>query len=465
MTKNSYARNAVMLCMLTATCEAFSDPPNIANMQHTADISFAIIKQIFSQNLNHCFTKDAGGADECNYWQLGNSFDTVIDYLDKNPSESNAFTTALLNNYPILSSPKNTAGIACWYDDFGWWSVASERALQHPVLWTDDQKNQIERISRETWAYMQPGIQVWNLCKNSTECSKNFSSLEPKFDGGIWNYFWFSEFGKPYPNVCNSDKADPTIDTNPLTGRQNTVTNGLYANSALMRLKTTPKNEIYLQQSKSIHNFLTHWFVPTSNDTGLINYITPEAAVVRERVSTYKNEIKDPQYKKDLAWSADQGLILNEILIYMDSPLATAQEKTNLMLLAKQILLGSRLYFTNYTAKLDLADRLYSWSNSRDPSASMGLPPGQDYNDYNAGISVFLRSILSIYKSNSDLKNYLISLKYPDIITRMATNVISKTDGLCDPTLQCSNLVRTTNRLAILVTAIQMQDGVSENLK
>lgn len=439
------------------TCFALS-PENVSLLQKEADATFESIAPNF-QSASFELCSQNQPSDACNYWQLGNSFDTILDYFDTNPEQSKVFADSILSSYPILSSPKNISGPACWYDDFGWWAVATERALQSPSLnlWTSEQKEQLGRISRETWDEMQIGTQVWELCRLSQDCMGHFQNFEPRFFGGIWNYFWFSESGKPYPGVCNTDHADPNLPKNALTGRQNTVTNGLYANAAFMRLNSQPKNNIYLQQSKRIHTFLKNWMELDHFDTALIKKIDENNVVVRERVAYYKNNSLDSGYVSDLSWAADSAFILNETLLYMQSPLVTQNEKAQLLQFAKNILNGSRQYFTNYNQKNIDADLLFSWSHSTNPQLDgMGNPPGNDPWDYNTGISVFLRYLLAAYKTNPELKSYMVSLGYPNMIYRAALNAL-KNQGLCSSDEKCSHLVRNTNKLAILVTAIEMK--------
>ena len=64
----------------------------------------------------------------------------------------------------------------------------------------------------------ETGNEVWNMCQWSEECLNDFGgsgqnvSLQPLFDGGVWNYFWAKETYEQ-ANVCNTP-CDPTLDPN-----------------------------------------------------------------------------------------------------------------------------------------------------------------------------------------------------------------------------------------------------------
>lgn len=444
----------------------------IDKLKTSADSSASILTSFFENSISKQSCQEGqSNIENCNYWKLGNTFDTLIFYFDKYPTDPNnnsiASGNSILKAYPIILSGQNP-GVPCWYDDFGWWAVASARALQHPNLWTPDQKENFSQIANDTWAQFQIGHQVWNLCAFSLDCQKTFSTLKPKFSGGVWNYFWFPEKGKPYDNVCNTKNGDPL--KYDLTGRQNTVTNGLYANAALMRLNAVPKNLIFLQESAQIHQFLMNWTGLNDKDKSLLNDLSTasniaNAVVVRERVSSYDNDTLDPKYEKDLAWAADQGFLLQEIVLYLNSQLITPEQKQPLLQMAKKILLGSKYYFTNYADKMTNPDRLYSWSHSIHPALGVGTAPGNDPQEYNTGLAVFSRYLTFVYKNNADLKQYMKDIGFPDIFYRAALAAATDNSTLCDSPANCSYLVLFTNKLAVSVAAIEMQDGISAQVK
>src|SRR5690348_7189862 len=78
---------------------------DIEKMKLAADSTFEKILFIFQQSeVTKC---DVNFTDPCNYWQLGNSFDTVTDYLRQNPSNSERFADAAIKTYNITSKKYN----------------------------------------------------------------------------------------------------------------------------------------------------------------------------------------------------------------------------------------------------------------------------------------------------------------------------------------------------------------------
>jgi hypothetical protein len=78
------------------------------------------------------FTKllDAYNHDNPSYWQLSNTFDTMIDYLwvnDRDPSTAAKVVDAVQTQYVrALDDLKGDDNV--WFDDFGWWSAALQPA-------------------------------------------------------------------------------------------------------------------------------------------------------------------------------------------------------------------------------------------------------------------------------------------------------------------------------------------------
>jgi hypothetical protein len=66
------------------------------------------------------------------YWQLGHSFDTIIDYFAFiDGSDAANFSQIAQQGH------QSSLGSACWYDDFGWWGISALKAAQHPKLFKD----------------------------------------------------------------------------------------------------------------------------------------------------------------------------------------------------------------------------------------------------------------------------------------------------------------------------------------
>ena len=70
-------------------------------------------------------------SDVPSFWQLGNSFDTMIDFLDTiDSSSANDIAQLAVKKFHDKVNPIDSF----WFDDFGWWSIAAERALQKPFF-------------------------------------------------------------------------------------------------------------------------------------------------------------------------------------------------------------------------------------------------------------------------------------------------------------------------------------------
>src|SRR5208283_5528019 len=244
----------------------------------------------------------------CIYWQLGSAFDTVLDYLRRrnDPALAQQFAEVALKNYDITAAPQNNGGIACWYDDFGWWVAGLQRAIDDsalPGLWSQAQLVRLSTIARDNWYSIETGSEVWNMCQWSQDCLKDFGgsdqnvSLQPLFDGGVWNYFWAKE-AHAQADVCNTP-CDPTLAPgddkrfNGLCGRQNTVTNGLHLVAATRRLKPpepdtkkpNPQSPYYLQATQREAGFLQNWFNVEQPELSLRKQLNGGGVVIRERVS------------------------------------------------------------------------------------------------------------------------------------------------------------------------------------
>ena len=415
--------------------------PAPANLLTAADDAYEEILNIFKSLPGAGCVMDSG-ATECNYWHLGNAFDTVIDYLIMNPSKAGAFADAVIVKYAATVHTPSP----CWYDDFGWWAVAAQRALEHPDLWSEDQIHKFEAIATQTWTTMQAGLFVWDLAP------EDFSDFEPYFDGGIWNYFWTAEH---VPGICHTP-CSPDVSVSFFCGRQNTVTNGLYLVAAAMRTVDTG-DPLYKQATTREWDFLYNWFnFPNASDS-LLNVLGPGddgAAVARERVSTYANGEQDDDFSSDLAWAGDQGLILGGLLRFTD---AVPSHRQAIISLAKRITDGVLEYLSD-------GSRFFPWSNVPNPTPeTIGGSPDGDDGDYNAGIGVYMRYLLYVYQTNNEMRRHLQDTGYPELVLNFAIDFAAQDQGLCYPIPQpgeeehCDALVFYTNKLAALVAALGMR--------
>lgn len=351
----------------------------------------------------------------CNVnWRLGHSFDTIVDYLVSAPHDAPGFGKIALDKYKSIRND--------WYDDYGWWSIATLKAGQHQELFSDFYY-EFQSIAHKCWESIDKASGVWTRADKS-----KFAALQPLFDGGVWNSDWD-------PNgSCSPLKPDDT-----LCGYQNTVTNGLYLVSST-RLFEFLKQDAYGKAAEREYQFLKAWFYLASVDSDpLLNYYDrddPDKAVVRERVTRYASSgTKMYSYRPTLAWAGDQGLILgglvDRMLIVKDS-----RDRQEMLRFAKAILAGVREYLT-------VDGILLPWWP--DPA------PGGDRDDYRTGTGVFMRYLLYAYQRNADLKTYL-QQNYQDFVRENAEHVIqSPSSKTGDPN---KIMITLTNDLATLVAAI-----------
>jgi hypothetical protein len=380
------------------------------------------------------------------YWHLGHSFDTIIDYfayVDK--TEAAAFSPTAQAAY------KRTLGSACLYDDFGWWGIAALKAARSK-LFSDADVQTFTNISNDCWAMMHDNApNVWANNKDNPD----FKPLEPRIPGGVWNTDWSR------PDGCgNLHKAPdfsstcwPGFDKHPfnLEGIQNTVTNGLYLVLALrlhQATKDITKDTVYRDAAKLEYDFLNQWLklgspsdpsLPSSDISLLLKLREPQGyytyGLVRERVATYTNGLHVCGYESGLVWSGDQGLIVGAMIDRMIVEPDDDNSNSDACKYAVAILLGV----------VDVTNR---------ESAGIVIPwikgNGGDPEDYSTGPGVFMRYLLYADQTNESLiRSHTRTPAYQSLISANATQALKQKEIGGD-------LTSLTNALAILVAAIVM---------
>lgn len=425
------------------------------------------------------------------YWQLGHSFDTIVDYFLLGPeyaqdAESFAMTavdayirsgtgprgiapddSSLCEPGTNCSSPDGymTKNNACWYDDFGWWGLSALKASQHTDLF-GDATSTLKSISDTCWQMMKQNAScVWENNKGNPL----FQVLEPRFPGGVWNSDWTAADGcyrtMQCPQIPDQDPAKNCRipegycqGGDDLQGIQNTVTNGLYFVLATRLNETT--------QSDNEYNFLNSWFNVSDPTTSLLNRVQG-GALVRERMPTYgskfgTNYVPVCGYRPGLAWAGDQGLILGGLVDRMHMVGANSPEYPTLLQLSKDIVTGVRSQIDTHHKGI-----LSAWVTDTQ---------GGDFADYSTGVGVYWRYLLYAYQNNADLREFLIQEKYGDFVCDNASHIsngsldIDKAPvtwgpgTVINPVITDDNgnrevanaVVALTNDLALLGTAIVM---------
>lgn len=418
---------------------------NIEGYKGAAILTFAMLKPAY------------GWAS--NFWRLGHSFDTIIDYfaaVDK--TDSLVFAEYALDRF------RKTNGH--WYDDYGWWGLAALRASQHADLF-GQHTGDFKEIALKCWNFMHAG-QVSDMkvdcCKdenvhmsgapnvwaNGQKDKKHFGDLEPLFPDGVWNCDWkWSENKDEDPCYCVPIYEEGRYwARDALGGFQNTVTNALYLALA-SRIYTIVKSS----QTSAIYEyvFLDKWF--KNSDSLLIDVSERDdelklaRAVARERVPSYKNGHTPWGYKPEMAWAGDQGALLSSLIDYM----ALVKEEETLQEiqeLCKQLILGTKAYLMDEQTGL-----LRDWWNPQD---SDNAPPGGDADDYRTGSGVFWRFLVHVCKRDAKLKALIKADDYQDFIAKNADAACSYIPGEELPFDE--TVIVMTNKLATLVAAIELLD-------
>lgn len=246
------------------------------------------------------------------HWVSGHAFDTILDYFltsERGVATARDFAEIAINRWrAAIAKP----GEACWYDDFGWWTIAAQRAAAHPELWrnadgtdvtvklynydtdgnpvpsqtptTASALGELEKIRDSSWEGIdEPATQVFADCVAEDFCGSKFASLEPLYTGGVWNNRWSKVAWRSYPKdspeyqqlSCHAQKGcDPTArpdpeyignayneenqDYFPLCGIQNTVTNGLHLIAA-NRLYRQFSEGRYLAAAEAQLSYFEQW--------------------------------------------------------------------------------------------------------------------------------------------------------------------------------------------------------------
>jgi hypothetical protein len=364
-------------------------------------MNFSLLKPIYGRNGN--------------FWRLGNSFDTIVDFFDfVDSTDARVFAEYALDRYDKTKGD--------WFDDFGWWGIAGLKASQRPKLFPGF-IDRFKEIAANSWKTMNENApNVWAKADQ-----KKYANYAPRFDGGCWNAYW-------------RDDCNPINPCDGLQGVQNTVTNGLFLVLSA-RLGSTGRADCQQAASRE-YAFLKLWFDASSPPDRLLPRTPDGGAWVRERVSAYESGIATHAYRPTLAWSGDQGLILGGLV---DRMILEPKSYAEMIAIARALVTGVR----GYLFRQDMI--LLPWR-----AEDGGGAPGGDDDDYMTGASVIMRYLLYAYRINADLKTSLQQAGYLDVIRVNA-------DKACEyPDLNQGDdkaLILLTNNLATLTAAVSVLNG------
>lgn len=360
-----------------------------------------------------------------NGWQVGNVFDTLTDYVvrfpDAEPSRG-AVVEAALERWGQIQ------GSMCWYDDYGWWGIASAKAF-------DDKyadifglhRNEFQGIATDCWNVMHTGKpnkpysykggpMVWGNRDDGSQpgyFTAPGTWAVPRFSGGVWQYDMFKD-ERTNPLDCAPQSSNPSDPNGCLLGPfQNTVMNGLYFVLAL-RLRLQDKGTGTDEAAKTELAYLNDWF-SLEADESLLWRFDDGTRLVRERVATYdycdeKMSYPGVQgYHPKGAWCGDQGLILGGLLDHV-----LVESDPTAQTLAINIACG---VLSNMVDDLGVSPYSSDFDDQGDPD------------DYSCGSGVFWRYLLRGFGQNAELRTKVLSLVSSDpennAIYKSAEHVLS----------------------------------------
>jgi len=349
------------------------------------------------------------------YWRLGNAFDAIIDYLENVDASAAAAAGAMVVKQYQASLDKLGGYDHAWFDDFGWWTIATQRGLGKPFL--SGVKDELTGFMTECWGRFNANAPyVWDRRAPGT-----FDDCGPAVIGGVWNEYWKGT-AATYPGPKGADPSTGTLE-----GIQNTVTNAVYLIAAQRLGRTDPEAKVAADRE---YTFLSAWLF--SEEPKLWWPLEMEgAARVRERVSHFASGRAAPGFQTDWAWTGDQGLILGALVDRMSFDKANYQ---HLLGAAKELLNGATM--------------LVDGNGVLRYCTSTGTVPDGDATDYATGPGVFWRNMLYAWKNNPDLAAFLSATGYMAFVKTNADAAMRATETTDFDIL--------TNQLAILVAAATM---------
>jgi len=244
-----------------------------------------------------------------NGWQIGNVFDTLLEYVVRYPIpgvSANEVVQAGLDQWTKVGGGK-----MCWYDDYGWWGIAFAKAFddKYAKVFSNAQRSQAQTLARHCWDIMHTGKpnapspynysykggpNVWANRDETGKPGYFTSSLgwaQPRFPGGVWQYDLFAT-ARPHPPECTPNKdsqnndpnrdlrvSDPKLWECPLGPYQLTVMNGLYFVLAL-RLALHKQGTGTADAATAEYNFLKSWFSLKGDESLLQNFSGDGSALV-----------------------------------------------------------------------------------------------------------------------------------------------------------------------------------------
>src|SRR5262249_50244395 len=125
--------------------------------------------------------------DQADFWKTANALDTMIDFVleietpSKKEKSASGVAKAVSDRYNEIKNEKHGQKHGLdryWYDDFGWWVVATDRLVKSEVFkayW-----DTFKQIRDDSWNRMKEAPNVWKL--------PAFKDFQPAVPDGVWNW-------------------------------------------------------------------------------------------------------------------------------------------------------------------------------------------------------------------------------------------------------------------------------------
>ncbi len=338
-----------------------------------------------------------------NFWQVGNVFDTLIDYILLYESDTQKELAAIAPAARTLYQ-NGLASNACMWDDLGWWGIAAAKMSKHvenPQL-----KAEFKDIAKYMWDTMHAYAPYTYERAEEGPYRKYFQPMAPRYGGGIWNYCW-GRNGDPAKCWTKQGSAcgggcDPT-GGNKLCGYQNTVTNSLYLvlSLRLYELETdVTATEHYLEAATMQLNWFRSWFNGADPKETLLVSQGGGGMLVRERASTYYDKSWVNGYNPSTFWAGDQGLVLGGLVDYFMAVSNDMFPQTVAVGIVKAIP-GSMTDQNGY---------LLPW---KPPTGDLCQ---WDCGDYSCGPGVFMRYLLYAFQNDKKVRSEVLEPGYKSFI-------------------------------------------------
>ena len=383
------------------------------------------------------------------FWKTANGFDTLVDYLEYIGHDDTGSVDKGSVDWVFKFLVDNMAGSldGVWFDDFGWWVIATQRASTKSFF-SVEQQDRLTAIASSYWkSFTSNAPHVWE--RSPDDLKDAYQPVEP---GGVWNAYWT---GTPQnPNWVGPRGGNP--EGSGFEGIQNAVTNLLYLISA-RRMGEDCAADLEF-------GFLSAWFEPkdiqgkkTTKKTIPLLWREPPAepanaadrVLIRERVTGFKDANGDltdarttynPQGAPtlwDWFWVGDQGLLIGALI---DRIRAKPAEKHEHLELIGKILAGVGQKFV-------LNNKLQSYH---------GKPPIGYEADYSTGKGVFWRYLLYAWENGGpDVQTKIKESKILVVLKESATDSVLK-ESATDSGSKSKDYIELINDVAALTAAAVM---------